>query len=285
YIDWTPFFATWELVGRYPAILQDDVVGEAARSLFADAQEMLAKIIDKRWFEARGVVGLWPANADGDDIVIWTDETRSTERARLHTLRQQMAKAEGRGNLALSDFVAPLGAGADYVGGFAVTAGHGAAEIAASFKAAGDDYSAILATALADRLAEAFAEALHHKVRTELWGYAPGEGFNLDALIGETYRGIRPAPGYPAQPDHTEKATLFELLDATAVSGIELTESYAMTPPAAVSGLYLAQPDAHYFGVGRIERDQVEDYARRKGWDLATAERWLAPILNYDPKR
>jgi 5-methyltetrahydrofolate--homocysteine methyltransferase len=285
YIDWTPFFATWELVGRYPAILEDDVVGEAARSLFADAQEMLAKIIDERWFEARGVVGLWPANADGDDIVIWTDETRTSERARLHTLRQQMAKAEGRGNLALSDFIAPIGTGADYVGGFAVTAGHGAGEIAASFKAAGDDYSAILATALADRLAEAFAEALHHKLRTELWGFAPEEGFDLDALIGETYRGIRPAPGYPAQPDHTEKATLFELLDATAQSGIELTESYAMTPAAAVSGLYFAHPDAHYFGVGRIERDQVEDYARRKGWDLTTAERWLAPILNYDPRR
>jgi len=181
--------------------------------------------------------------------------------------------------------VAPIGGPADYVGGFAVTAGHGEQEIAARFKAAGDDYSAILATALADRLAEAFAEYLHHRVRTELWAYAPDEGFDLDALIGEKYRGIRPAPGYPAQPDHTEKRTLFDLLDATAAAGIELTESYAMTPPASVSGLYFAHPAAHYFGVGRIERDQAEDYARRKGFSLVETERWLAPILNYDPTR
>jgi 5-methyltetrahydrofolate--homocysteine methyltransferase len=285
YIDWTPFFATWELVGRYPAILEDDVVGEAARALFADAQAMLKRIVDERWFEARGVAGLWPANADGDDIIVWTDETRSAERARLFTLRQQMPRGEGRANLALADFIAPVGAHADYIGGFAVTAGHGELQAAARFKAAGDDYSAILATALADRLAEAFAEALHHKVRTELWGYAPDEGFDLGALIGEKYRGIRPAPGYPAQPDHTEKATLFRLLDAAAASGIELTESFAMNPPASVSGLYFAHPEAHYFGVGKIERDQVQDYARRKGWDVAEAERWLAPILNYEPTR
>jgi 5-methyltetrahydrofolate--homocysteine methyltransferase len=285
YIDWTPFFATWELVGRYPAILDDDVVGAAARSLFADAQAMLKQIIAERWFEARGVAGFWPANADGDDVVVWTDETRTVERVRLHTLRQQMARAGGRANLALADFIAPVGGPGDYIGGFAVTAGLGEHEVAARFKAAGDDYSAILATALADRLAEAFAEALHHRVRTELWGYAPGEGFDLDAVIGEKYRGIRPAPGYPAQPDHTEKAALFQLLDATAATGIELTESYAMSPPASVSGLYLAHPEAHYFGVGKIERDQVEDYARRKGWRLAEAERWLAPILNYEPVR
>jgi len=285
YIDWTPFFATWELVGPYPAILQDDVVGEAARELFADAQAMLKQVIAERWFEARGVVGLWPANADGDDIVVWTDETRTTERARLHTLRQQMAKREGSANTALADFVAPIGAGADYIGGFAVTAGHGEQAVAARFKVAGDDYSSILATSLADRLAEAFAEALHHRVRAELWGYAPGEPFDLDAMLAEKYRGVRPAPGYPAQPDHTEKATLFQLLDATAATGIELTESFAMTPPASVSGLYFANPAAHYFGVGKIERDQVEDYARRKGWTLAEAERWLAPILNYEPKR
>jgi 5-methyltetrahydrofolate--homocysteine methyltransferase len=285
YIDWTPFFATWELTGRFPAILEDEVVGAAARDLYADAQAMLARITEERWFEARGVAGFWPANADGDDIIVWTDETRSTERGRLHTLRQQMAKTEGKPNLALSDFIAPIGAGADYIGGFAVTAGLGEQAIAAKFKAAHDDYSAILATALADRLAEAFAEALHHRARAELWAYAPGEPFDLAALIGERYRGIRPAPGYPAQPDHTEKATLFSLLDATAATKIELTESFAMTPPASVSGLYFAHPDAHYFGVGKIERDQTQDYARRKGWTLAEAERWLAPILNYEPAR
>ncbi len=283
YIDWTPFFATWELVGRYPAILEDDVVGEAARDLWRDAQAMLKTILDEKWFEARGVVGFWPAQADGDDIVVYADESRREELARLRTLRQQMAKTGDRANVALSDFVAPIGGPADWIGGFAVTAGHGELEIARRFKAAGDDYSAILATAIADRLAEAFAEALHHRVRTELWGYAPQEGFDIDMLIGETYQGIRPAPGYPAQPDHTEKATLFKLLDATAQTGIELTESFAMTPPASVSGLYFSHPAAHYFGVGRIDRDQVEDYARRKGWDVTLAERWLAPILSYDP--
>jgi len=283
YIDWSPFFAAWELVGRFPAILEDEVVGEVASSLYADAQAMLKQILDERWFEARGVVGLWPANSDGDDIIVWTDETRTKERARLHTLRQQMAKAEGRANAALADFIAPTGA--DYIGGFAVTAGHGEAAIAARFKAAGDDYSAIIAAALADRLAEAFAEALHHRVRAELWGYAPGEPFDLEPLLAENYRGIRPAPGYPAQPDHTEKETLFELLQATPATGITLTESFAMTPPASVSGLYFAHPEAHYFGVGKIERDQVEDYAARKGWDLRTAERWLGPILNYEPAR
>jgi 5-methyltetrahydrofolate--homocysteine methyltransferase len=196
-----------------------------------------------------------------------------------------MAKSEGRANVALADFVAPIGGPADYVGGFAVTAGLGETEVAGRFKAAGDDYSAILATSLADRLAEAFAEALHHKVRAELWAYAPGEDFDIDAMVGEKYRGIRPAPGYPAQPDHTEKATLFQLLDATAATRIELTESFAMTPPASVSGLYFSHREAHYFGVGKIERDQADDYARRKGWTLAEAERWLAPILNYEPTR
>jgi 5-methyltetrahydrofolate--homocysteine methyltransferase len=227
------------------------------------------------------VVGFWPANADGDDIVLYTDESRTTELDRLYTLRQQMAKSEGKSNLALADFIAPIGA--DYVGGFAVTAGHGELEAAKRFKDAGDDYSAILATALADRLAEAFAEALHRRVRTELWGYALDEPFDLDALIAERYRGIRPAPGYPSQPDHTEKGTLFRLLDAEAQAGMGITESFAMTPPASVSGLYMANPEAHYFGVGKIDRDQVEDYARRKGWDLATAERWLSPILSYEP--
>ena len=283
HIDWSPFFASWELVGRFPQILEDDVVGEAARDLYADSQKMLAKIIQEGLLEARGVVGFWPANADGDDIVLYTDEARGTELARLHTLRQQMPKSGEQANVALADFVAPVGTRPDWVGGFAVTAGHGELELARRFKAVGDDYSAILATALADRLAEAFAEALHRRVRTELWGYAPDEPFDLDVMIAEQYRGIRPAPGYPAQPDHTEKATLFRILDASAATGIELTESFAMTPPAAVSGLYFAHPEAHYFGVGRIERDQVADYARRKGWDLATAERWLAPILSYDP--
>jgi 5-methyltetrahydrofolate--homocysteine methyltransferase len=284
HIDWSPFFASWELVGHFPQILEDDVVGAAARDLYADAKVMLARIIQQGELEARGVVGFWPANADGDDIVLYTDESRETELTRLHTLRQQMAKGEGgRANVALADFVAPVGTRPDWVGGFAVTAGHGELELAQRYRDASDDYSAILSTAIADRLAEAFAEALHRKVRTELWGYAPDEAFDIDLLIAEQYRGIRPAPGYPAQPDHTEKATLFKLLDAEAATGLELTESFAMTPPAAVSGLYFAHPEAHYFGVGRIERDQVADYARRKGWDLRTAERWLAPILNYEP--
>jgi 5-methyltetrahydrofolate--homocysteine methyltransferase len=220
--------------------------------------------------------------------VVYEGEERSAELARLHSLRQQMPKDKtredgGRANVALADFVAPVGGKPDWIGGFAVTAGHGEIEVAQRFKEAGDDYSAILATALADRLAEAFAEAMHRKVRTELWGYAPDEPFDIDALIAEQYRGVRPAPGYPAQPDHTEKATLFKLLDASAATGMELTESFAMNPPASVSGLYFSHPEAHYFGVGRIEKDQVEDYARRKGWELKTAERWLAPILNYEP--
>lgn len=284
HIDWTPFFASWELVGRFPAILEDDVVGKAATDLYADAQRMLDRILQEGLLEARGVVGFWPANTDGDDVIVYADEERSTELGRFHTLRQQMLKTGAdQANVAMADFVAPVGTKPDYVGAFAVTAGHGELAQAQAFKHAGDDYSAILFTALADRLAEAFAEALHRKVRTELWGYAPDEPFDIDLLISEKYRGIRPAPGYPMQPDHTEKATLFRLLSATEAAGIELTESFAMNPPAAVSGLYFAHPEAHYFGVGRIERDQVEDYARRKGWDLRTAERWLAPILNYDP--
>jgi 5-methyltetrahydrofolate--homocysteine methyltransferase len=283
HIDWTPFFASWELVGRYPAILDDDIVGEAARDLFRDAQAMLEKIVAEKWFTAKGVVGFWPAQAVGDDIAVFAGEDRTRELARFHTLRQQMDKTGGKANLALSDFVAPADKAADWIGAFAVTAGHGELEIAAKFKAAGDDYNAILATALADRLAEAFAESLHRQVRIELWGYAPDEPFDIDALIAEKYQGIRPAPGYPAQPDHTEKATLFSLLDAENHTGMALTESFAMSPPASVSGLYFAHPQAHYFGVGKIDRDQVEDYAARKGWDLATAERWLAPILAYDP--
>ena len=281
HIDWTPFFASWELIGRYPLILEDEVVGEAARDLFDDAQGMLKRIIDEKWFTARGVVGFWPARAIGDDIAVYADESRAEEIARFHTLRQQIKKSNGKPNLALSDFVAEDDQ--DWIGAFAVTAGHGELEKAAEFKAKGDDYSAILATALADRLAEAFAERLHKEVRTELWGYAADEATDVDALIAEQYQGIRPAPGYPAQPDHTEKATLFRLLDAGRNAGMALTESFAMTPPASVSGLYFGHPGSHYFGVGKIDRDQVEDYAARKGWDVAIAERWLAPILNYDP--
>jgi 5-methyltetrahydrofolate--homocysteine methyltransferase len=280
YIDWTPFFASWDLVGRYPAILEDDIVGEAARGLYKDARAMLEQLVAEKWVTASGVVGFWPANREGDDIVLWADEKRKQERARLFTLRQQMDKGEGKGNFALVDFVAPE---ADYVGAFAVTAGIGEEDVAIRFKRANDDYSAILAQALCDRLAEAFAEAMHAKVRRELWGYAGDETLSTDELIEEKYRGIRPAPGYPAQPDHTEKRTIFELLDARTHAGIELTESMAMTPPSSVSGLYFAHPDAEYFGVGKIDRDQVADYARRKGWELREGERWLAPILAYDP--
>lgn len=283
FIDWSPFFASWELIGRFPQILEDDVVGQAATDLYREAREMLDRVVAEKWFGAKGVIGFWPAQAQGDDIVLYTDETRTAEYSRFHTLRQQMDKGEGKQNVALSDFVAPIGQGADYIGGFAVTAGHGEDEIVKRFKDAGDDYSAIMASALADRLAEAFAEWLHYKARVELWGYAPDEAADTDVMIAETYQGIRPAPGYPAQPDHTEKGALFKLLDAEAATGLKLTESYAMTPGAAVSGLYFSHPKAHYFGVGKIDADQVEDYARRKGWDMATAERWLAPILNYDP--
>ncbi|MDP3802493.1 methionine synthase [Brevundimonas sp.] len=281
HIDWTPFFASWELIGRYPLILEDEIVGQAARDLFEDARAMLKRIVDEKWFTARGVVGFWPANAVGDDIAVYADESRTDEIARFHTLRQQIRKSNGKPNLALSDFVAE--GGRDYIGAFAVTAGHGELEIARRFKEAGDDYSAIMATTLADRLAEAFAEALHKKVRTELWGHAPDEETTVDDLIAERYQGIRPAPGYPAQPDHTEKATLFRLLQAEDNAGMALTESFAMTPPASVSGLYFGHAESHYFGVGKIDPDQVADYARRKGWDVATAERWLSPILNYDP--
>ncbi|MCO8030075.1 methionine synthase [Brevundimonas diminuta] len=281
HIDWTPFFASWELIGRYPLILEDEIVGEAAQDLFRDAQAMLKRIVEEKWFTAKGVVGFWPANARGDDVIVWTDESRTTEAARFHGLRQQIKKSNGKPNLCLSDFVAEDGA--DYLGAFAVTAGHGELEKASEFKAAGDDYSAIMATALADRLAEAFAERLHKEVRTQLWGYVPDEQTSVQDLIEEKYQGIRPAAGYPAQPDHTEKAALFRLLDAGANAGMSLTESFAMTPPASVSGLYFGHPGSHYFGVGKIDRDQVEDYAARKGWDVQTAERWLAPILNYDP--
>ena len=285
YIDWTPFFATWEMNGQYPRILKDSKLGEAATSLFNDAQEMLEKMIAEKWVTANGVLGFWPANADGDDISLFQDDdNRDQPIATLHTLRQQIARDNDRANAALSDFIAPTRTGArDYIGGFAVTAGIGEEARAKAFNDAGDDYSKIMISALADRLAEAFAEHLHARVRREFWPYAKDENFTPTDLIAEKYRGIRPAPGYPAQPDHTEKETLFELLDAEKQAGIELTESYAMWPGSSVSGLYFAHPDSFYFGVGKIEKDQVEDYAQRKGWDLKTAERWLAPILNYNP--
>jgi 5-methyltetrahydrofolate--homocysteine methyltransferase len=284
YIDWSPFFQSWDLHGRYPAILTDDVVGEAATSLFKDAQDMLDQMIGEKWLTAKAVIGFWPAARDGDDIIVFHDEERTKERARLHTLRQQMQRkgdaSNKRANYALADFIAE---GADYIGGFAVTTGHGEDEVAKRFEAAGDDYSAIMSKALADRLAEAFAERMHQRVRTEFWGYANDEALDNAALIDEKYKGIRPAPGYPAQPDHTEKATLFALLDAENGADITLTESFAMWPGAAVSGLYFAHPESSYFGVGKIDRDQVADYAARKGMDLKICEKWLAPILSYTP--
>ena len=283
-IDWTPFFSAWELNGKFPAILDDAKVGETARSLLADAQEMLRRIAAERWFRASAVIGLWPANSDGDDILVFADEARRTPIAVLHTLRQQLPRREGRANVALADFVAPLASGlADYIGAFAVTAGVGEETVVERFKHANDDYSAIIAKALADRLAEALAERMHQRMRREFWAYAPDEALSNSELIAEKYRGIRPAPGYPAQPDHSEKATLFKLLDGEQQIGVRLTESFAMWPGASVCGLYFSHPDSYYFGVGKIERDQVEDYAQRKSWTIAQAEKWLAPILNYDP--
>ncbi|TCQ13059.1 methionine synthase (B12-dependent) [Rhizobium sp. PP-CC-3G-465] len=285
YIDWTPFFQTWEMKGVYPKILDDERQGAAARQLFADAQAMLAQIIAENWFVPKAVIGFWPAGAMGDDIQLFTDESRETPLATLHTLRQQMAKRDGRANMALADFVAPTESGVgDYVGGFVVTAGIEEVAIAERFERANDDYAAIMVKALADRFAEAFAERMHEVVRKELWGYAAEEAFEPEALIAEPYAGIRPAPGYPAQPDHTEKTTLFDLLDAEAEIGVRLTESFAMWPGSSVSGLYIGHPEAYYFGVAKVERDQVEDYARRKGMSVLEVERWLGPILNYVPK-
>jgi 5-methyltetrahydrofolate--homocysteine methyltransferase len=280
-IDWTPFFSTWELAGRYPAILDDAVVGAQARELFDDARAMLRRIVDERWLTARAVLGLWPARAVGDDVVVEAGGAPTT----LHFLRQQADKPADRPNLCLADFIAPEGSGReDWIGAFAVTAGIGIEPHLARFEAAHDDYRAILLKALADRLAEALAECLHQRVRTRYWGYAPDESLDNEALIAEAYRGIRPAPGYPACPEHSEKATLFRLLDAPGNAGIELTESYAMIPTAAVSGYYFSHPDSRYFVVGRLTRSQVEDYARRKGVELRQAERWLAPNLDYDPE-
>ncbi len=286
YIDWGPFFQAWELAGPFPDILTDDRVGKAASDLYRDAQAMLKRIVAEKWLTARAVIGFWPANSVDDDILVYGDESRTAPIATLHTLRQQMAREQGRPNLALADFIAPAGQNAvpDHIGGFAVTAGLGEEKHIEAFRAAKDDYSAILLSALSDRLAEAFAEHMHERVRKEFWGYAADENFTNAELIKEAYHGIRPAPGYPAQPEHSEKATLFRLLDAQAKAGIKLTESFAMWPGSSVSGFYYAHPESRYFGVGKIERDQVQDYANRKGWSLQEAERWLAPLLNYNPK-
>lgn len=285
YIDWTPFFQSWQLAGKFPAILDDEVVGVEAKKLYHDAQSMLRQIIDGQWLTARAVIGIFPANAiDDDDIHLYTDESRTTVLTTLRNLRQQNVKAAGQANFCLSDFVAPAATGkADYLGAFAVTAGIGIEKHVKRFEATHDDYAAIMLKALADRLAEAFAERMHERVRKEFWGYAAAENLDNDSLITEKYQGIRPAPGYPACPEHTEKRTLWQLLQPEERSGIQLTESCAMYPTASVSGWYFSHPDSKYFGLGQIGKDQTEDYARRKGMSLAEAERWLMPVLNYDP--
>lgn len=285
-IDWTPFFMSWDLAGKYPRILQDEVVGEAATSLFADAQVMLKKIIDEKLIKARGVIGFWPANTTEPDLIeVYEDESRNSVKAALHHIRQQAEKLADKPNLSLADYIAPKASDKiDYIGGFAVNAGIGADELAKQYEDAGDDYNSIMVKALADRLAEAFAEHLHERVRKEFWGYAPDEALDNEAMIKEQYQGIRPAPGYPACPDHTEKETLFALLNATENSGLELTESFAMSPAAAVSGWYFAHPQAKYFGTGKIDRDQVEVLSQRKAKSFEEMERWLAPVLSYDPE-
>ena len=283
YIDWTPFFKTWELAGSYPKILDDEVVGQHARDLFEDTQKMLQQIIKENWLQAKAVVGLFPANQVNDDIEVYIDESRNEVLTTLHHLRQQNHKPPGRPNQCLADFVAPKDTGLkDYIGAFAVTTGIGIDEHVQRFEADHDDYHSIMLKALADRLAEAFAERLHEKVRKEYWGYTSDEALDNTALIKEQYNGIRPAPGYPACPEHTEKALLWELIDPVTNAGISLTEHFAMLPTAAVSGWYFSHPESKYFGVGKINRDQVEDYARRKGMTLEEAERWLAPNLGYD---
>ncbi|MBT2802295.1 methionine synthase [Halomonas sp. ISL-56] len=284
-IDWTPFFMSWQLAGKYPKILDDNVVGEAARNLFADAKVMLRKLVDEKRVQARGVIGLWPANSVDDDVIeVYADESRSEVVERLHHIRQQTTKGRDGICYSLADFIAPKESGkADWIGGFAVTTGHGVDQLSKAYEAAGDDYNAIMVQALTDRLAEAFAERMHERVRKEFWGYVPEETLDNDALIAEKYQGIRPAPGYPACPDHTEKATLFRLLDATENTGLALTENFAMWPAAAVSGWYFAHPQSKYFSTGKITRDQVEAIAARKQMPLEEMERWLSPVLSYDP--
>ena len=282
-IDWTPFFSAWELAGRYPKILQDEVVGTEAKKLFADGQAMLKKIVDEQWLEARGVIGFFPANSIGDDIEIYADEERDEVTHVLHHLRQQDLKKGQQPNYCLSDYISPKESGKqDYIGGFAVTTGHKIDEKIAEFEADNDDYQSIMLKVLADRLAEAFAEHMHERVRKEFWAYQVDEDLDNDSLIREKYRGIRPAPGYPACPDHTEKATLWEMLKPDENAGMSITESFAMLPTAAVSGWYFAHPDSRYFSVRRIQKDQVDDYSSRKAMDLISTERWLAPVLGYD---
>ena len=285
YIDWTPFFQAWELSGHYPAILTDEVVGTQASELFRDAQAMMDKIVAEKWLTARAVIGLWPAANIGDDVEIYADATHGTPLATLHSLRQQADKPPERPNLCLADYIAPKECNKpDWIGGFAVTAGLGIEQHLARFQADYDDYSTIILKALADRLAEAFAEHMHERVRKEFWGFVPAESLSNDELIAEKYRGIRPAPGYPACPEHTEKATLFKLLDVTKNTGIELTEGFSMYPAAAVSGWYYSHPESQYFVVGRLGKEQIEDYAKRKGWTVAEAERWLGANLDYEPE-
>jgi 5-methyltetrahydrofolate--homocysteine methyltransferase len=280
YIDWTPFFQTWELAGRYPNILQDDIVGETARTLFQDAKAVLQKMQQEKWVQANAVIGFFPANSVGDDIEIYADESRAEVVATFRMLRQQSRKASGKANLCLADFVAPKSSGiSDYLGGFAVTSGIGLDTRVQAFEAKHDEYNSILVKALADRLAEAFAEYMHARVRKELWGYQPDEMLTNDDLIAEKYIGIRPAPGYPACPDHTEKPLLFSLLEAPLRAQMVLTENFAMLPAASVSGFYFSHPAAQYFGVGKIDDDQLQDYAERKAMDLTAAKRWLAPLL------
>ena len=284
YIDWTPFFQTWELTGRFPAILDDAKVGEAARSLYDDARKMLDLIVSENWFKAQATIGFWPANAQGDDIVVYADDTRDRPIATFHTLRQQLEKREGRANAALSDFIAPVSSGVpDYIGAFVVTAGIGEDVIADRFKHANDDYSSILCKALADRLAEAFAERMHARVRREFWGYAPDEDTGARSAHPRTIPRHPPGARLSRAARSHREGTLFRLLDAENTAGVKLTESYAMWPGSSVSGLYFSHPESFYFGVGKIERDQVEDYAARKGWTVAETERWLAPVLNYIP--
>jgi 5-methyltetrahydrofolate--homocysteine methyltransferase len=283
YIDWTPYFQTWELKGKYPAILESEKYGAEANRIFKDANNLLDKIIKNKLLKANGVFGIFPANSVGDDIEIYVDEARKGVKRVLHSLRSQTQKSDGLPNLALADFVAPKGTGIpDYIGAFAVTTGIGIEPIVKKYEAEHDDYNSIMIKALADRLAEAFAEHLHELVRKKYWGYAYDENFSNDELIKESYLGIRPAPGYPAQPDHTEKTIIFDLLDAEKNTSITLTESLAMYPAASVSGLYFAHPEAKYFNVGKIGKDQVLDYHKRKGMSLDEMERWLRPILNYD---
>jgi 5-methyltetrahydrofolate--homocysteine methyltransferase len=283
FIDWTPFFHTWELRGVYPRILEHEKYGEQARQIYAEANALLDTIIAQKLLTARGVYGFFPANASGDDVELYADASRSRVLTQFHFLRQQQAKEKGEPNRSLADFIAPRETGlADHIGAFAVTSGIGLKELCDKFRAQHDDYNAIMAEAIADRLAEAFAECLHKRVRNE-WGYGRAEGLSNSELIQEKYRGIRPAAGYPACPDHTEKGTLWTLLDAEKSTGMKLTESFAMWPGSSVSGLYFAHPESQYFGLGKIDRDQVDDYHTRKGMTVEEIERWLGPNLNYEP--